>query len=101
MSTMVVRMECDPLHRDDVVRHLREDVVVWAQEQLGFASGSWHVSQDGRWGLGVVEFSSPGAAETAAEAPRGYHDPDVLFRIASVEIYEEVATARQRSQVTQ
>ena len=94
MSTMVVRMECDPQHRDDVVRHLRKDVVVWAQEQSGFAGGSWHVTEDGRWGLGFVEFASAEAAETAAEAPRSHHDPDVPFRIASVEIYEEIAVAR-------
>lgn len=91
MSTMVVRMECDPELRDEVVRHLRDDVAVWAHEQDGFLAGAWHVSQDGRWGIGVVEFATNRAAESAAAAPRGYHDPDVPFRIASVEVYEQVA----------
>lgn len=100
MSTMVVRLDCDPQHRDDVARHLREDVVVWAQEQLGFAGGSWHMSQDGRQGIGVVEFASSAAAEAAALGPRRYHDPDVPFRIASVDIYETIATASRPSQVS-
>jgi len=93
MSTMVVRMECDPAFRDEVVRHLREDVVTWAQEQAGFTSGSWHVSEDGTLGLGVVGFSSHADAEVAAEGPRSYHDPAVPFRIAGVDLYESVATA--------
>lgn len=100
MNTMVVRMECDPGKRDDVVRHLRQDVVVWAQEQLGFASGSWHVSEDGRRALGLVEFTSVDAAETAAAAPRAYHDPDVPFRIVSVEVYQAVAATRAPAEST-
>ncbi|MFC6287252.1 hypothetical protein ACFP3Q_08625 [Nocardioides sp. GCM10027113] len=93
MSTMVVRMDCRPESRAEVIRHLREDVVVWAREQDGFVSGSWHVTDDGRWGLGFVEFASAEAAERAAGAPRSYHDPEVPFRIASVEVYERVAGA--------
>lgn len=93
MSTMVVRMDCKPEARDEVMRHLREDVLVWAQEQDGFVGGSWHVTSDGRWGLGFVEFLTPETAEQAARAPRAYHDPDVPFRIASVEVYERVAAA--------
>ncbi|QZY28881.1 hypothetical protein [Nocardioides coralli] len=94
MSTMVVRMTCQPEFRDEVVRHLRADVVTWAHEQEGFVAGSWHVSVDGRRGIGVVEFDSGAAAEAAARAPREYHDPDVPFRIDSVEIYDDVATSR-------
>ena len=93
MSTLVVRMECRPDARAEVVRHLHEDVVVWAQEQPGFVAGSWHVTDDGRWGLGFVRFGTSEAAETAAEAPRGYHDPAVPFRIASVEVYDEIPAA--------
>lgn len=93
MSTMVVRMDCEPDFKGEVVRHLREDVAIWAQEQDGFVSGSWHVSEDGHWGLGVVHFATREAAERAAVAPRSYHDPTVPFRIASVEVYEQVAAA--------
>lgn len=93
MATMVVRMDCKPDFRVEVVRHLREDVVIWAQEQDGFVAGSWHVSEDGHQGVGVVEFTTREAAERAAVAPRSYHDPSVPFRIASVEIYEQVAEA--------
>lgn len=96
MSTMVVRMDCQPERRDDVIRHLQEDVVVWATEQAGFVSGSWHVTDDGRWGLGFVEFDTVDAAEQAAVAPRSYHDPAVPFRIASVEVYEQIADAAPR-----
>lgn len=97
MGTMIVRMDCDPDHRDEVVRHLREDVVAWAHEQPGFVSGAWRVSPDGTVGLGCVEFTSVEAAETAARGPRGYHDPEVPFRIAAVDVLETVATARRES----
>ena len=93
MSTMVVRMDCNPEFRDEVVRHLRQDVVVWAREQDGFLTGSWPVSADGTRGLGVVEFTTSTAAERAARGPRGYHDPDAKFRIASVEVYDQVAAS--------
>lgn len=39
----------------------------------------------------MVEFTTREAAERAAVAPRSYHDPTVPFRIASVEVYEQVA----------
>lgn len=91
MSTMVVRMACDPGRREEVVDHLRDDVTVWALEQAGFLTGAWHVTADGRWGIGVVEFGSADAAERAAVGPRGYHDPEAAFRIASVEVYKRVA----------
>lgn len=97
MSTMVVRMECDPAFRDEVVRHLREDVVAWAQEQPGFGNGSWHVTQDGTLGLGFVEFTSRADAEAAAEGPRNHHDPEAPFRIAGVDIYEPVASLSPRT----
>ena len=99
MSTMVVRMDCKPDVTDEVVRHLRHDVVVWAQEQDGFVAGSWHVSDDGHWGIGVVEFSTREEAERAAVAPPfHHHDPTVPFRIARVEVYEQVAEASPRGQ---
>jgi hypothetical protein len=93
MSTMVVRMDCSPAFRDEVIRHLRDEVVVWAHEQDGFVAGSWHLSEDGRRGLGVVEFTTTSAAEKAAVGPRAYHDPHAKFRIASVEVYEQIAAS--------
>lgn len=95
LSTMVVRMEWRPESRAEVIRHLREEVVIWAYEQPGFVTESWHVSEDGRWGLGLVPFATTSAAESAAQAPRAYHDPQVLFRIASVEVYQQVARSPQ------
>lgn len=95
MSTLVVRMECDPQYRDEVVRHLREDVVGWAHQQPGFTRGTWCVTPDGRLGLGFVEFGSLAEAEKAAQDPRGYHDPTGPFRIASVDVFESVATAQR------
>jgi hypothetical protein len=93
MSTMVVRMDCRPEFKDEVLRHLRQDVVVWAHEQEGFVVGSWHITEDGRFGLGLVEFDTLEAAERAASAPRSYHDPSVPFRISSVEVFEQIAAA--------
>ena len=91
MSTMVVRMDCRPEFREEVIRHLRDEAVVWAHEQAGFVAGSWHLSTDGRRGLGVVEFATTRAAEKAAVGPRDFHDPDAKFRVAGVEVYEQIA----------
>ncbi len=53
------------------------------------------MTPDGRLGLGLVEFDSLAEAEKAAEGPRGYHDPTVPFKIAGVDVFESVASARQ------
>ena len=94
MHTMLVRMSTDPGHREDVVAHLRDDIVPWARSRPGFVSGQWLLTADGTEGSGVVVFDSAEAAERAAEGPRTYARDDArAWNIESVAVYEQVAAA--------
>lgn len=94
MHTIVVQMATDPSRSDEVARHLREDVSVWAKRQPGFVSGQWLRSPDGRAGLGVVVFDSEEAATSAAQGPRSYsRDDDRAWNIVEVAVYQQLATA--------
>ena len=94
MHTVVVKMSADPSRRDDVARHLREDVVPWARSQPGFVSGQWHMAPDGGAGGGVMLFDSADAAEQAAQAPRDYpRDAGRAWNVEQVDVYEQLVTA--------
>lgn len=94
MHTVMVRMSTDPARREDVVRHLRDDVVGWVKSRPGFVSGQWLLSADGGAGGGVIVFDSADAAEQAAEGPRRYtRDEARAWNVDSVEVYEQVAAA--------
>ena len=97
MYTVVVRMSSDPSRRDEVARHLREDVVTWARSQPGFVSGQWHMAPDGEAGGGVMVFGSADTAEKAASAPRDYpRDAERAWNVEQVDVYEQLVTADGR-----
>ncbi len=89
MHTMIVTMTLDPAHRDEVDRHFREQVSVWAKAQPGFVTGQWLRSDDGTKGLGVVSFASNPTATAAAAGPRT-SPPAPAWSIDSVEIFEQI-----------
>ena len=92
--TLVVRMSADPSRRDDVVRHLREDVVPWARSRPGFVAGQWLLDPGGARGAGVLVFDSRESAEQAARGPRGYtRDETRAWNVEAVEVYEQVGAA--------
>lgn len=94
MHTVVVTMSTDPSRRQEVVRHLRDDVVPWATSRTGFVSGRWLLTIDGHRGAGVLLFDSAEAAHRAAAAPRTYpRDEARAWNIESVEVYEQVVAA--------
>jgi hypothetical protein len=94
MHTLVVKMTTDPTRREDVSRHLREDVTAWAKRQPGFVSGEWLLSDTQDTGLGLVSFHSAEAAIQAAVGPQtGGHDDQRAWNIDSVTVYEHVASA--------
>jgi hypothetical protein len=96
MHTIVVRMAADPSRTEDVVRHIRDDVVGWARSRPGFVSGQWLLATDGLRGLGVIVFDSADTAEQAAAGPRNYtRDEARAWNVDSVEVYEQVAAADQ------
>ena len=94
MHTLVVKMTTDPARREDVSRHLREDVTAWAQRQPGFVSGQWLLSDTQDSGLGLVIFDSAEAATEAAGGPlRGEHDDQRAWNVDSATVYGQVASA--------
>jgi hypothetical protein len=94
MYTTVVRMSTDPARREDVARHLRDDIVPWASSRPGFVSGQWLLTADGTEGCGVIVFDSAEAADRAAEGPRTYaRDETRAWNIESVTVYQRVAAA--------
>lgn len=92
MHTMIVTMTLDPTQRQEVDRHLRDDVVSWATSRPGFVTGRWLRSENGAAGIGVVTFTSAEAAAAAAAGPRSAQ-PGKAWTIASVELYENIADA--------
>lgn len=86
---MIVTMTLDPAERDEVDRHFRDQVSVWATAQPGFVTGQWLRSEDGTKGLGVVSFASVHAATAAAAGPRS-SPPAPAWSIDSVEVLEQI-----------
>ncbi len=94
MHTMLVQMSIDPARADEVVRHLREDIVGWAKAQPDFVSGQWLLSHDGACGLGVVNFASDAAATTAAAGPKGFpSDEKRAWNVDEVTVFKQIASA--------
>jgi hypothetical protein len=92
MHTMIVTMTLDPTRREDVERHLREEVVAWAMSRPGFVTGRWLCSENNATGMGVVTFTTADAASAAAIGPRTA-PPGKAWTIESVEIFEQVVDA--------
>ena len=97
MYTMIVEMSLDKDRSADVLRHFEDEVAPWAQQQAGFVSGPWLLSQDEERGMGIVIFETEEAAEAAAAGPRQYvsetRSPDRAWCIRQVTVFEQVRTA--------
>lgn len=94
MHTMLVQMSVDPSRADQVVRHLREDIVAWAKAQPEFVSGQWLLNDDRTCGLGIVVFASEDAAAAAAAGPRSFpRDDKRAWNVDEVRLFKHVASA--------
>jgi hypothetical protein len=94
MSTLVVTMTFDPTRVEQAHQHLRSDVMPWIVNQPGFLTGRWLSSEDGRRGLGIVEFESAATANAAARGPRNApRDENRAWNIDSVDLVEQVGEA--------
>ena len=92
MNTVIVTMTLDPTRIDDVDRHFRDDVAVWARTRPGFVDGRFLRNEDGTRGMGVVTFESRAQAAAAAVGPRSA-PPGPAWSIESVELFDQVEQA--------
>jgi hypothetical protein len=94
MHAIVVNMTTDPNRDEEVVRHLREDIIAWARQQPGFVHGEWLLSENRDAGMGFVLFDSAETATRAAIGPRhSTNDGDRAWNISGVTLFEQVASA--------
>lgn len=92
MNTVIVTMTLDPTRIDDVDRHFRDDVAVWARTRPGFVDGRFLPNEDGTRGMGVVTFESRAQAAAAAVGPR-QAPPSRHGRSSRWELFEQVEQA--------
>ncbi|MDP3893314.1 hypothetical protein, partial [Nocardioides sp.] len=101
MTALMLTMTLDPARSEEVLRHIRVDVIPWVRRLPGFGGARWIRSLDGSYCLVLVDFAEQEQAESVAQLARAQRDnPARSWNFDRIEVAEELAVVSHPPRLT-